>query len=144
MSVQSVMEKSSLRSLLRALLVWIIAAITLCFLSACVIRAHCTSSAALGYVSSAISFLCAMLAAAAAGDGERRLVSGLLCGAGLSLVLLTAGYLIAGKEMDPSGILSVLSFTFAGCLTGSILFGGKKAKTKRRDFTKKKKQNGKG
>jgi hypothetical protein len=46
--------------------------------------------------------------------------------------------------MDPSGILSVLSFTFAGCLTGSILFGGKKAKTKRRDFTKKKKQNGKG
>jgi peptidoglycan/LPS O-acetylase OafA/YrhL len=137
------MEKSSLRSLLRAMLVWTVTAISLCFLSACVIRAHGVSSAAFGYVSSAISFLCALLAAAVGADGERRIVSGLLCGAGLSLILLTAGYLIGGKEMDPSGILSVLSFTFAGCLTGSILFGGRKAETKRRDFKRKKKQNGK-
>ena len=72
------------------------------------------------------------------------MASGLLCGAGLSLVLLTAGFLIAGKGMDPSGILSVLSFTMTGCLAGAILLGGRKRETKRGDFRKKKKQKGKG
>ena len=125
------------------MLFWIVSAVTLCFPAACVIRAHGISSAALAYVSSALSFLCTMLAAAVGSGGEKRLVSGLLCGAGLSLVLLTAGFLIAGKDMDPSGILSVLSFTVAGCLTGAILFRGRKRDTKRNDFRRKKKQKGK-
>lgn len=144
MSVQSVIEKGSLRLFLRAMLVWIASAVTLCFLAACVIRAHGVSSAAFGYVSSALSFLCAMLAGAVGSGGEKRMASGLLCGAGLSLVLLTAGFLIAGKDMDPSGILSVLSFTMTGCLAGAILLGGRKRETKRGDFRRKKKQKGKG
>lgn len=134
------MEKGSLHSLLRALLFWIASAVILCFLTACVIRAHGVSSAVFGYVSSALSFLCALLAGAAGAGGEKRLSSALLCGAGLNLVLLTAGFLIAGEDMDPSGILSVLTFTVAGCLTGAILFGGRKKETKRGDFRKKKKQ----
>ena len=144
MSVRSVIEKGSLRLFLRAMLFWIASAVTLAFLTACVIRAHGVSSAAFAYVSSAMSFLCAMLAGAVGSGGEKRMVSGLLCGAGLSLVLLTAGFLIAGKNMDPSGILSVLSFTVAGCLTGAILFGGRKRETKRGVFQRKKKQTGKG
>lgn len=144
MSVRSVIEKGSVRSIFRALLVWIAAALTTCFLAACVIRTHGVSSSVLGYVSSALSFFCALLAGAAGAGGEKRLVFALLCAAGLSLALLTAGFLIAGNEMTPSGILSVLSFTFAGCLAGSLLFGGRKAETKRSNFQRKKKQTGKG
>ena len=134
------MEKGSLRSLLRAGLVWLAAAVILCFLAACVIRERGVSSAALGYVSSAISFLCALCAGAAGSGGERRLASGLLCAVLLSLALLTAGFLIGGKGMEPSGVLSVLSFTFAGSVTGALLFGGRKTETKRSSFRKKKKQ----
>lgn len=143
MSVRTLLEKGSLRSLLRAFLVWLAAALTGCLLSACAIRAHAVNSSVLGYVSSALSFLCALLAGAFGAAGERRLPSGLLCGAGLSVLLLTLGFLIAGKNMDPSGILSVLSFTFAGCLSGACLFGVGKKETKHSSFQKRKKQFGK-
>ena len=140
MSVRSVIEKGSIRLLLRAFAVWVIAALCLCFAAACLIRAGRLPSSGYAYFSSALSFLCALAAGAAGSAGQGRLRSGLLCGAALIVVLLTLGFLIAGREMETSGILSVVSFTMAGSLAGSVLFGGSKIVTNSSTFKKKKKQ----
>lgn len=141
MSVRNVVEKGSLRALLRALLAWLASATILCFLTACVIRAHNVRSEYYAYLSAGLSFLCAASAGAAGCRGEGRLGAGLLCALALSIVLLTVGFLCSGGHPDPSAVLSVLSFSFAGCLTGSLLFGGKTAEQKRSRFQQKKKQN---
>lgn len=140
MSVKSWIEKGSLRGLLRAALAWGLAAMVLSFLAAVIVRAHGIGSEKLGYVSSCLSFLCALTAGAVGGRGMGRLRGGLLCGVFLTLLLLTLGSLIGGGAPDPSGLLSVLSFTLTGCLLGSLLFGGVPAATKGSSFQKKKKQ----
>ncbi len=140
MSENAFWEQSFVRGLLRTAAAWIVAALLLCFAAALWIRAGRLPSSALGYVSSGISFLCALAAGAACGRGEGRARAGLLCGLVLVLLLLTLGFLIAGKAMAPSGILRVVSFTFAGCLAGSLLFGGSEKVTKSSAWKQKKKQ----
>ena len=140
MSENALGERRFVRRLPRAAAAWIVAALLLCFVSALGIRAGRLPSSALGYVSSSISFLCALAAGAVCGRGEGRLRSGLLCGLALVVLLLTLGYLIAGKAMASSGILSVVSFSFAGCLAGSLLFGGRKKVTNSSAWRQKKKQ----
>ena len=134
-------EKGSVRLLVRGLLAWLAAALTLCFLAACVIRALGLGSEYYGYISAGLSFLCAVFAGAVASGGERKLATGLICALFLSIVLLTAGFVIGGRRLDPSAVLSVVSFSFAGCLIGSLLFGGKRADQKKTQFKRKKKQN---
>lgn len=143
MSVRSFVEKGSLRALARALLVWMLAALILCFLTACVIRAHGIGSENFSYLSAGLSFLCAMAAGVVGGRGEGRLGAALLCAVFLCVLLLTVGFLAGGGALDPSQVLSVVSFTAAGCLAGSLLFGGKGGGKNRSSFQKKKKQNGK-
>lgn len=140
MSVRSAIEKGSLRLLLRAALAWVIAASALCLFAAAVVRRAEIGSAQLGYISSALSFLAAAAAGAAGCDAKRRLRAGLLTGFFLSLLLLTAGFLIAGERLDPSGVLSVCCFSLAGCVFGSVLFGRRGTETKRSGFAAKKKQ----
>ena len=85
------------------------------------------------------------LGAGAAGTRTAGKTGGaLLCAAGLSLTLLTAGCLIGGKIQEPSGVLSAASFSFAGCLMGSLMFGRKNAETNRSSFRTKRKQIRKG
>ena len=140
MSVRSAIEKGSLRLLLRAALAWAIAAAALCLVAAALVRRAEIGSAQLGYISSALSFLAAAAAGAAGCDPGRRLRAGLLTGLFLCLLLLTAGFLIAGERLDPSGVLSVCSFSLAGCVFGSAAFGGRRRETKRSGFAAKKKQ----
>ena len=140
LSVRSAIEKGSVRLLLRAALAWAIAALPLCLLAAAAVRGAGIGSAQLGYLSSALSFAAAAAAGAAGCDPKRRLRAGLLTGVFLSLLLLTAGFLIAGERLDSSGVLSVCCFSLAGCVFGSVLFGARGAETKRTGFAAKKKQ----
>ena len=122
----------SLRLLLRAMGAWALAALVLLPLAALLLSRLPIGSAALGYWSSALSFFAAVCAGLTAGDKRREgslaacLASGLL----LSILLLTVGYLTEG-DLDPSGILSVVSFTFAGILMGG-LFASRRRKGRKR------------
>ena len=108
--------------LLRVLLLWAASALLILTAASLVLsRAH-AGSGVLGYCSSAISFLSAAAAVFFAADhGRDRLLRGLLPALFLVIVLLTMGFLARGKDMSPSGILSVSCFTFAGALLGGAL-----------------------
>ena len=123
------------------MLAWLAAAVTLCVLAACVIRAHGVGSEYFGYISAGLSFFCAAFAGAAGSRGEGRLGAGLLCAITLSIALLTAGFVCSRGQLDPSAVLSVVSFSFVGCLAGSLLFGGRAGKQAQSAFRQKKKRN---
>ena len=116
------------RCLLRAAAVWIIGALLLTVLATFIANAAGLGEGSLGYISSAVSFL----AAAAAGfasvyeNQTGRLVSALITATVLVILLLTTGFLIKGGELDPSSIMSLVSFTYAGTLLGAVI---KPAKT---------------
>ena len=128
----------SLRVLLRSLLVWTACAAGLLLTASLILSKMGTGSAMLGYVSSAISFVCAVAAGAYCKEqqGKNGLVQSLILAGVLILLLLTLGFLIRGKDMDASGILSVVSFTAAGCLLGGLFFGKgtRKKRAKHRVF----------
>lgn len=141
MSVKTIMEKGSLRAFGRGMLAWAVAATVLSFFAAVIVRALEIRSAQFGYLSSFLSFAAALLAGLGARQEGGNLLRALAGGIGLCLVLLTAGCLIGGKTQDASALLSVVSFSLAGWLLGSILFNGKKTETKYSSFKRKKKQN---
>ena len=114
-------EKGSLRAFGKVLAVWGAAAAVLCIAAACVVHMAGIPSAQLGYLSSALSFLTALIAGAAGTRTAGKTGGALLCAAGLSLTLLTAG-----------------------CLMGSLMFGRKNAETNRSSFRTKRKQIRKG
>lgn len=126
--------KFDMRFLLRALLVWVLAAVVLLPAAAALVSRTEMGTEAIGYVSSAISFLTAVCAGAAAARGRKGgvLYAGLLTAAAVTILLLTIGFLIEGAAMEASGVLSVVTFTFAGCLVGSVFFIGRSARKKTR------------
>ena len=73
----------------------------------------------------AISFVAAVGAGLAAAKKRRAktVYTALLSAAVLTTALLTLGFLIAGEKLDPSAVLSLVSFSFAGCLVGAVLLG---------------------
>ena len=100
-------------------------------LSACVLLIAATLAANLtgmgeqgmGILSSALSFLCAVASGWAAAKKQRanRLLTALITAAMLVVLLLTVGFLIRGTELNPSSILSLVSFTYAGVLFGALI-----------------------
>ena len=123
---------ASLRLLLRAMGAWAMAALALLPLAALLLSRLSVGSAALGYWSSGLSFLTAVFAGLTAGDRQRAgsLPVCLLTGLFLCITLLTAG-ILTGGGLDPSGILSVVSFTFAGVLLGGLVAGHGRKRNKR-------------
>ncbi len=111
------------RALLRALAAWMAAALFGLIAASLILSGTNLSSAVLGPVSSAISFLAAFAAGrAAAGKGKRLAFAvSLLVALFLVIILLSLGYLIRRGDLDPSGVLSVVSFTFAGVLAGGLI-----------------------
>ena len=120
---KNMMIPGGLRRLLRALMTWAVSALLLLLAVSLILSRGKAGSALLGYCSSAISFLSAAAAAYFASDRkqDRPLLRGLLLALFLVIVLLTLGFLVREKEMNPSGILSVCCFTFAGTLLGGVL-----------------------
>ncbi len=126
--------------LVRAMAAWCMCALMMLCLTALFAATTGMGEQVLGYLSSVNSFICAAAAGAAAVSRSRmpRFFTALLTGTALVILLLTAGFLIRGEEMDPSSILSVVSFSYAGVLTGSV-FGLKPGKQRgRRSFHAKK------
>lgn len=84
----------------------------------------------LGYGSSALSFILAVLAAATAIkiSGMRKLLTGIICGTALSVLLISFGYIAAGEKISASGIISVITFTMCGALCASIFTPTRKIK----------------
>lgn len=113
----------SLRFLIRALCVWFLSAFLLLSLSSFFLMKSDIGSHVLGYVSSGISFLAAFLSSRFLSrvQKETALLSSLLFGLILVIILLTLGFLVGERSPDPSGVLSVVSFSFAGVLLGNLL-----------------------
>ncbi len=109
---------------LRAAAAWCICAAALLLPAAAVLSLRMTTAQTLAYVSAAISFLAAFAAGVTVGKGRKSgvLLSAILTALILIALLLSVGYLIRSSAPEPSGVLSVASFTMAGCITGALLF----------------------
>lgn len=90
----------------------------------------------LAYCSSALSFLTAAAAGLAAARQRKAggLVTALIAATAIVILLLTLGFLIKGGQLDPSAVLSVVSFTYAGCLVGACLLYKPVKKTEKHPF----------
>ena len=122
------------RAAARAAAAWTVSAIVLLIAASAVINATGCGEYIMGYVCSALNFLSAFSAgAAAAGKGRKGTVYiGALTGAVVTTVLLTVGFIVKGAETEASAVLSVVSFTFAGSIAGAVIFGrGNSSKRKR-------------
>ena len=108
--------------LVSAMAAWCLCAVLMLCITALLAATTGMGEQMLGYLSSINSFVCAAAAGASAINRSRmsRIFTLLLTGTALVILLLTVGFLIRGEEMDPSSILSVVSFTYAGVLTGTV------------------------
>lgn len=124
----------SLRLAVRSLLLWTLTALTLLTLASFVLSRTDIGSDVIGYVSSCISFLCAVAAGAASAkkNRDRPLLQGFLTAVVLVILLLTVGFLARGQDLNASGILSVVTFTISGVLFGLVLFSGSRRKNSRK------------
>ena len=122
------------RAAARAAAAWTVSAIVLLIAASAIINASDCGEYIMGYVCSALSFLSAFSAGAAAAgkSGKGTVYIGALTGAVVTTVLLTVGFIVKGTETEASAVLSVVSFTFAGSITGAVIFGrGNSSKRKR-------------
>lgn len=111
------------RYLLRAGLAWLVSAGVLLLVSTLAANSLGLGEQGLGIMSSAVSFLAACFSGIAATRccPVSKLFVSLTTATALVIFLLTVGFLIKGEGMNASAILSIVSFTYAGVLTGSIL-----------------------
>lgn len=109
--------------LLSAVVAWILSALVLLTAAAILLHELGCGAGSLGYASSAVSFLSAVCAGAAAAHRRRtgNLYTAAISAAVIVTALLTVGFLIDGVEIDASAVMSVVSFTFAGCMVGAVL-----------------------
>ncbi len=116
------------RTILSALAAWAVSALVLVCIASLILSKVSLGEGAMGYVSSALSFLSAVCAGAALGRSRSAalIYPALLTAAVLVTALLTIGFMVEGADLQASGVLSVVSFSFAGCLAGAVLFGGRK------------------
>lgn len=104
---------------------WGIAALALLTVASLILDRVEIGSVGFAYVSSALSFLCAVFAGMAAGRARRAgtLYTAAVAAAAITTLLLTVGFIIEGPSMESAGVISVVSFTFAGCMVGAVFFG---------------------
>lgn len=109
--------------LLNAAAAWFLSAVLLIGIASVLANTAGMGEQGIAYLSSALSFLCAAAAGAAAAkkSPSNGFVTALMTGSFLVILLLTAGFLTAGRNLDPSSILSLVSFSYAGALVGTLL-----------------------
>ena len=112
-----------LKFLLRGLISWLISVLILLTIATIIVSKCDISTASIGYISSGLSFLTAFSAGMFALKGNKSglLVKGMILSSALTIFLLTIGFIIKGDSMNSAGILSVVSFTFSGCLLGCVM-----------------------
>lgn len=125
-------DNLDVRFLVRAILAWAASAAILTPLAALILSKSGAGEGTIGYVSSALSFLTACFAGSFAMRHRHAggLYTGLVTAAVLTVLLLTAGFIAVGADIESSAVLSVVTFTFSGCLVGSVILhvSGKKNK----------------
>ena len=126
------------KTILSALAAWALSALVLLCIASLVLSKLSLGERAIGYVSSALSFLTAAFAGMELGRGKAGAViyPAMLTAAVLVTALLTIGFIVEGSDLQSSGVLSVVSFTFTGCLFGAVLAGGKKPKSHKKRYRK--------
>ena len=102
---------------------WLLSACVLLFAATLAANLTGMGEQGMGILSSVLSFLCAVASgwAAAKKQHANRLLTALITAAMLVVLLLTVGFLIRGTELNPSSILSLVSFTYAGVLFGALI-----------------------
>lgn len=124
----------NVRALLRALLMWFVAAVALLAVSAAVLNNVASGSRTLAYIASGISLTASMAATmyAVKNSEKDRMLTAIICAGFISVVLLLLGFVISRHGLSPDGVLSVVMFTFSGSLLGGFFapVGSKKARKK--------------
>jgi hypothetical protein len=114
--------------LLNALFGWLVGAVFLLLVTTLIANTAVIGEFWLGYMSSAISFFAAVTAGISAARrlSAARLPAALIAATALVIALLTIGFLIRGEGMNSSAILSIVSFTYTGVITGMFIHPKKK------------------
>ncbi len=124
------------RYLLSAAAAWMLSALVLACIATMLANAFGLGEQGIAYLSSALSFVCAAVAGLAAARKRKAasLSAALICAAALVIALLSIGFLIEGSKLNPSSILSLVSFTIAGVLFGNLILYHPDRKKKKRAF----------
>ncbi len=119
-------ETPDARFVVSAIAAWLISATVLVLLASVAVSLLNAEAEAIGYISSALSFLTAVFAGARAMHIRKRgaIFTGLVAGVTITTLALTLGFIISGNDIELDGVLSVVTFTLAGGLTGSVFFPG--------------------
>ncbi len=106
--------------LLSAFFYWFLCALILLIICSIILNESGASEKGIGYSSSVISFISAVAAGTAAGRKRNAgaFYTAILTAVALIIALLTLGFVINGSLIEPSSVMSVVSFTFSGCLVG--------------------------
>jgi len=134
LSQKKAAKGSEIIFIISAIKTWLFVTVPLLAASAFILSVYQLKSEYIGYISSAISFVGAVFAGTSAARCKYRsqLIMGAFTAAILVIMLLTVGFLIDSAAITPDSVISVVSFTFAGCLSGSVLLSGRGQKTSRR------------
>ncbi len=126
-------ELPEARVILHAAAAWAAAAVVLALLAALAAAQLFVPEGAMGYISSAMSFIAALVAGSRAARGRKTgaVYAGLVAGVVITTLALTLGFIVAGDGIAADGVLSVVTFTLAGCVAGSVFFAGGSKKTAR-------------
>lgn len=122
------------RALGKIWLAWLATAAFLLLLFSFALSRTATSEKALGYAGSVLSFAAACAAGVQSAKGRKGppLVCGLLCAVSLVLPLLLCGVLIDRSSLSADSVMSLVSFSLAGALFGSVFLSGRAKKKRRR------------
>ncbi len=127
-------DAADIAFVIRAVIYWMVTAVPTLLLAALILALTNADGAKFAYASAAISFVSAAAAGAEAAVTRRKgaLATGLLIGVVITTILLMTGFIIAGNELTPDGVLSVAAFSVAGSAAGSVLFKNTGRKKKKR------------
>lgn len=128
--MNKVIEFPDVRFVLNAVVAWCVSALLLVVIASLITTASGISLNAVAYISSALSFISAFVAGMRAmrERGKGAIITGAVVGVTITILALTLGFIIDAAKIQADGILSVVTFTIAGAVTGSVLCPQKKRK----------------
>lgn len=132
-------DTADISFVIKAVIYWLLTAIPVLLLASAALSLTNADGANFAYASAAASFIAAAAAGAEAARtrGKGPLATGLLIGVVITTLLLMTGFIIAGSELAPDGILSVAAFTVSGAAAGSVLLRNVGRKRKKRPVRRK-------
>jgi putative membrane protein (TIGR04086 family) len=108
--------------LLSAVFTWAVSAAALLLAASFAVSRLMVGEAGIGYISSTITFISGAIAGAAAMRKRQKaaLYTGLISGTAIIILALTLAFIIDSGGIEAGSVLSLVTFTLAGSLTGSV------------------------